>query len=338
MKTLISNPPYNMKWEHPIFAQIQSRFSHCEMPPESNANYAFILTALENADRSIFILPYAVLDTNNAEKEIVKYLVNSNYIEAVISCPDNMFESTKIGTCIIIYNKHKTNNNIIMCDATNSFEVEIREQKGQFGSSAHTNRTYTKEIKVFSDEIINRIINNISNSIDEINFSKVVDNDVIKQNDYTLSPKRYIEYENIEEKTRSYQDIVDDLNRIIKDKNLLKLTINETIARDIGLNDIAELMKNSKEQNDSMNETLSKLNIKIEKEDYISLTKNKNELAFSNNSKNDISHILMMIMNTWKNHIYYLNQQENRYLCELRDKLIPDLMNGKIDLENTKED
>lgn len=333
MKTVISNPPYNMKWEHPIFAQLQTRFLNCEMPPESNANYAFILTALDNADRSIFILPYSVLDTNGSEKAIVKYLVDSNYIEAVILCPDNMFESTNIATCIVIYNKNKSNNSIMMCDSTNSYEIEIREQKGQFGSSAHTNRTYEKKIKILSEETINKIINNILNNTSEINFSKEVDNDIIKQNDYKLSPKNYIDYEEKEEKTRSYEDILTDLNRIIKDKNLLKLTINETIARDIGLNDIAELMKKSKEQNEGINQALEKYKLKIEKEDYISLTKNKNELSFSNNSKNEISHILMMIMNTWKNHMYYLNQQENIYLIELRDKLIPDLMNGKIDCQ-----
>ena len=33
----ISNPPYNMKWEQPVFAQLQNRFSQCEVPPESNA-------------------------------------------------------------------------------------------------------------------------------------------------------------------------------------------------------------------------------------------------------------------------------------------------------------
>jgi len=29
---------------------------------------------------------------------------------------------------------------------------------------------------------------------------------------------------------------------------------------------------------------------------------------------------------------YYLNQEENRYLSELRDALLPDLMSGKINL------
>ena len=58
----ISNPPYNMKWEQPVFAQLQNRFSQCEIPPESNANYAFVLTALEEINgKASFILPNGVL-------------------------------------------------------------------------------------------------------------------------------------------------------------------------------------------------------------------------------------------------------------------------------------
>ena len=36
----------------------------------------------------------------------------------------------------------------------------------------------------------------------------------------------------------------------------------------------------------------------------------------------------------WKQHIYYLNIEENRYLVELRDALLPELMSGKIDLSD----
>ena len=73
---------------------------------------------------------------------------------------------------------------------------------------------------------------------------------------------------------------------------------------------------------------------KIVKNDYFKTTKNKNEITFANNSKENISSILMMIFNTWKQHIYYLNVEENRYLAELRDALLPELMSGKIDVSN----
>ena len=181
----ISNPPYNMKWEQPVFAQLQNRFSQCEVPPESNANYAFVLTALDEiTGKASFILPNGVLSTDNQkEKQIRQYLVKMNFIESIIVCPDNELFKQDNGT----------------------------------------------------------------------------------NNDFS------------------------------------KLT--EKICGE-----------------------------KIVKNDYFKTTKNKNEITFSNNSKENISSILMMIFNTWKQHIYYLNFEENRYLAELRDALLPELMSGKIDI------
>ena len=107
--TLISNPPYNMKWQAPAFAQIQPRFAECyTVPPENNANFAFILTGLEKNERCVFLLPCSVLSGGlKEEKAIREWLVEKNMVEAVILCPDNMFESTGISTCIIIFDKNK---------------------------------------------------------------------------------------------------------------------------------------------------------------------------------------------------------------------------------------
>ena len=108
-KTLISNPPYNMKWEIPPFAQIQPRFSKCYVvPPANNANYAFVLTGLEKNDRCVFLLPAAIMSSNQKEEKAIReWLVEENLVEAVIICPDNMFESTGVGTCIIVLDKNK---------------------------------------------------------------------------------------------------------------------------------------------------------------------------------------------------------------------------------------
>ena len=151
MSILISNPPYNMKWEIPLFPQMQKRFSETEVPPESNANFAFVLTALELSNRSVFILPCGILTTENKqEKAIRRYLVEKNLIEAVITCPDNMFGATSIPTCIIVFDKNKKTEKIEMIDMRNKFEIEIREQNGQFGSDSHTKRVYKKEMTIFT--------------------------------------------------------------------------------------------------------------------------------------------------------------------------------------------
>ena len=117
-----------------------------------------------------------------------------------------------------------------------------------------------------------------------------------------------------------------------KKKNGLKLTMNETLAKSVGLYEIFQMFKQSEETADSMNQMLTFTGKRIEKENFISMSKKAGELKFENGSKNSISTILLSILQMWKQHIMYLNNEENRYLAELRDAILPDLMSGKIKL------
>lgn len=334
--TLISNPPYNMKWELPPFAQLQPRFNNCALPPESNANYAFILTALSMIDeKAVFLLPCGVLSTDNKQEKVIrKYLIEKNLIEAVITCPDKMFEATSIPTCIIVFNKNKKTTNISFVDMRQTYQTESREQNGQFGGASHEKRTYKKDIKVFSYEQMQKAMDCISNQSAVPEFSKTVSIQTIQENDFNLIPSRYIDFQEQELKHREYADIIDDLNRVIAEKNGLKLTMNESLAKSIGLYDIYLMFKQSEETNNSMNKMLSFTRKKIEKENFISMSKKAGELKFENGSKGKVSTILMSILQMWKQHIMYLNNEENRYLIELRDALLPDLMSGKINLND----
>lgn len=201
--------------------------------------------------------------------------------------------------------------------------------------NAHENRVYKKEVNIFTDKQIQELNETVRERIEKKDFSKVVTIEDIKNNDYSLFPSKYfeIEFDDLYGATRSYDDILNDLNRIIKQKNCLKLTINESIAKSIGIYDVAMQMKDSQQINTEMNKTLKSIKLEIEKENYITLSKNKNEIRFENNSKEQVSEILTLIMNNWKMMMYHLNNEENRYLVELRDKLLPDLMSGKINLD-----
>ena len=337
--TLISNPPYNMKWNLPPFAQMQRRFNDCELPPESNANYAFILTALSMVDnKAVFLLPCGVLPTDNKqEKAIRKYIIEQNFVEAVITCPDKMFESTSIPTCIIVFNKNKETTNISFVDMRKTYDVEQREQNGQFGGASHENRTYKKDIKVFTDEQMKKAVDSISNQLEIPEFSKSVTIKTVAENDYNLIPSRYIDFQEKGYEHREYAAIIDDLNRIIEEKNGLKLTMNESLAKAIGLYDIFLMFKQSEKTNESMNDMLSFTGKRIENENFIAVSKKAGELRFENGRKDRVSTILMSILQMWKQHIMYLNNEENRYLAELRDALLPDLMTGKIQLDNYKK-
>lgn len=55
---------------------------------------------------------------------------------------------------------------------------------------------------------------------------------------------------------------------------------------------------------------------------------------FECNDKELLPDILIQFYGIWKNQIAVLNTMQNRYLAELRDAILPDLMSGKIDVGN----
>ena len=61
----------------------------------------------------------------------------------------------------------------------------------------------------------------------------------------------------------------------------------------------------------------------------MTLTKSK-ELKIENQDKEILSSLINFFLPMWKQHVFYLNQEENRLLAELRDAMIPELMNGKL--------
>lgn len=331
MKTLISNPPYNLKWEPAVFSQIDNRFINFEVPPASNANWAFILTGIGKSDKSIFIMPNSVIEsTNQAEKNIREKIIENNIIETIIQLPNKMFESTQIATVILVFNKNKKNNNVMMFDLSKSFITEKREQRGQHGGTSHTNRIYKKIINILTDEVIDKVLNCIQLSKSIKGFCKCVTNDDIKKNNYSLQTRNYIEIEHKPEQHRDINEIVKDINEIVEEKNTCKLTINETIAKNLGFDE--ELYKNI--DISEPNKFLKKIKCKeLIENDYFVTTKNKNEMKFENKNKNEISTVLIMTLSMWKQHIFYLNQKENEYLAELMDAILPKLMSGELQIE-----
>ena len=324
---LLSNPPYNLKWELPSMAGFDQRFMGYGVPPKNNANYAFILTGINLADKSIFLLPLSVLSPKQVESDIIKMLVSENYLESVILLPGDMFESTSIPVCVLSFNKNKATKKVAFIDAREMAEKEIREQRGQFGGASHEGRVYKKEVNVLSDEVIEKIDAIIRNCEDIAGISKCVSIDTIASKEYSIRPQDYITSAEAEEVHRSYKDIASDYNRIIQSKNALKITVNETLAKTLGLYNAYA----NKKEND-IEKSFKVVGEKADKEDYISLTKSA---VFKIECRSDkaFPELLTVFVSMWKQHIMFLNNEENRILAEFRDAMLPDLMQGMIEVK-----
>lgn len=327
----ISNPPYNMKFKLPVFAALNERYKY-GVPPENNANYAFISAAVQAADNAALILPNGVLNSQlNAEAEIRENLILSNLIDAIIINPDDMFECTSIGTCIYSLKKNKQTATVEMVDMRQTYTEEIRLQNGQFGGASHTNRTYRKTVKTYSEENINSIIGAIAHRRNKTEFSVAVTKEELKSKKYMLVPGMFFEIEFREPEHRPYSEIIRDYNKIVSEKNSCKLVINETLAKSLRL-PVSEF-KQDMSPDDQMYEFMEKVSgEKTVKPDYVAFTKNKGECTFKANDPEHLPTIFLSVLQMWKQHIMYLNEQENVILAEYRDAILPELMSGKLEV------
>ena len=328
---VISNPPYNLKWEAPDPLFADSRFSQHPIPPSSNANFAFVLTGLSKLKKdgkAAFVLPNGIL-TSETELMVRKSMVLSGKVNAVLALPDKMFEATSIPVCVAVFSFNNSDC-ISMVDCRGFSEKESRNQNGQHGGASHQQRVYSKTVNVFTSDQIAAIEESLTASVP--NLSQTVSLLDVEKQGFNLSPSRYVEKEQEEDRGRPFKDIIEDINRVNREKNVVKLTINETWAKEIGLYQVATEHDKSVEITKEMEKTFSLFGSRPIEPDYIKLTKSK-ELKFENRDKEFLSSIFSMVLPMWSQHIYYLNNEENRLLAEFRDALLPKIMSGEISVE-----
>ena len=78
----------------------------------------------------------------------------------------------------------------------------------------------------------------------------------MKEDKYTLLASHYLDMAEIDVEHRSYADIVNDINRVTREKNACKLTLNESLAKGMGFD--VELYKQD-QQDTGLNDFLVKL-------------------------------------------------------------------------------
>jgi type I restriction enzyme M protein len=147
-----------------------------------------------------------------AEQKIRKYLVENNYVDAVIQLPDNMFYGATIATCILVLKKSKSNNKTMFIDASQEFT-----KIGKFKVMQEAHRV--KVLEAFSSRT----------SVDY--FAHLVDNSKVAENDYNLSVSTYV----AKEDTREVINITElnaEIEGIVSRQSDLRVSI-EAIVRDL---------------------------------------------------------------------------------------------------------
>ena len=204
----ISNPPFNLKIS--VSETIKK-----DLPQKYTCNFAFVTHCLQRSDRCALILPRSVLSSKE-EKECRKFLIEKGWLQAAISLPEKMFESTSVATCILVLDKKKTSKDVMLINAEEMKSVEVREQRGE-GDASHYNRIYKKEFNTFSDEQIAAICELTIK--EQESFSKRISQEELEQHGYVMTIGRYLPIELKGTVHRDFNAIISDINRIIRERD-----------------------------------------------------------------------------------------------------------------------
>lgn len=107
---IMANPPFNLKKWYDIALSKDSRWADYSVPPEGNANYAWILHMLSklNAGKGVagFLLANGALGDDDAI-DIRQKLIENDKVEAVVVLPRELFYTTDISVTLWILNENK---------------------------------------------------------------------------------------------------------------------------------------------------------------------------------------------------------------------------------------
>lgn len=173
---VVSNPPYSQNW-NPTNKETDPRYADYGTAPRGKADYAFLLHDLYHLKKDgimTIVLPHGVLFRGGEEEKIRRNLIEKDKIDTIIGLPANIFFGTGIPTIIMVLKKERSNNDVLIIDASKGF---IKEGKN--------NKLRACDIKKIVDTITNR------ESVEK--FSKLVSKEEIRQNEYNLNIPRYVD-------------------------------------------------------------------------------------------------------------------------------------------------
>ena len=213
---IVSNPPYSVRWpgdSDPVLIN-DERFSPAGvLAPKSKADLAFVMHALSwlspEGTAAIVCFP-GVLYRGGAEQKIRKYLIDNNFVEAVIQMPENLFFGTTISTCLLILRRNRPDNRVTFIDASRECVKVTNANK-------------------LTEENIQNIYGYFMNREDVEYTVKMVDTDKIAEENYNMSVSTYVEKQDTREKV----DIVKlnaEIKEIVSREQVLRNEIDKIIA------------------------------------------------------------------------------------------------------------
>lgn len=229
---IMANPPFNQKdWRAENELKDDPRWAGYDVPPTSNANYAWILniaSKLSANGTAGFLLANGALSGEGQELLIRKKLIENHLVEAIVILPRSMFYSTDISVTLWILNRNKKSRTV----EQNGKMVKYRNRENEvlFVDLRQWGEPFEKKYIQFSQEHIRSIAANFHNwqregweqsyeNVAEYCYSATLEE--IASKNYSLVPSKYIEFVNRDEQVdfdQKMRGLQSELSALLKEE------------------------------------------------------------------------------------------------------------------------
>lgn len=201
---IMANPPFNLKGWYDDNLKNDARWADYVTPPDSNANYAWILHMLSHLKPSNgvagFLLANGALNDSDTLR-IRKKLIQNDKVEAIIVLPRELFITTDISVTLWILNQNKKGGKYHGRNLRNR-EHEILFMDLRTWTENPVKNENKKKVRLVTEQIEKAAeiyhkwqcdgINGRNYEVPELYRSVYIDE--IEQKGWTLTPSKYIEF------------------------------------------------------------------------------------------------------------------------------------------------
>lgn len=222
---VLANPPFNISdWgQEKLIDDPRWKYG---IPPKGNANFAWVqhmVSKLSMNGKAAIILANGSLSAGGQEEEIRKNLIEADLVDCILSMPSNLFYTVTIPCSIWILNRNK-------------------KQKGKtlFIDAKNLGAMVTRKLRELSEDDIAQIAGTYHNYQnddsyqDVAGFCKVATIDEIKDNNYVLTPGRYVGTEEKEDDGIPFEEKMADLTSKLAEQMQEGARLDEEIKKVLG--------------------------------------------------------------------------------------------------------
>ena len=201
---IMANPPFNLKAWYNDNLKSDPRWADYVTPPESNANYAWILHILSHMKKTDgvagFLLANGALNDSDT-LEIRKRLIQNDKVEAIIVLPRELFITTDISVTLWILNQNKKGGSYHGRNLRNR-EHEILFMDLRTWTENAVKGENKKKVRLMPEQIEKaaeiyhtwQCEGTDGTNYEVPEFYRSVGIDEIESNGWTLIPSKYIEF------------------------------------------------------------------------------------------------------------------------------------------------